>query len=141
MEKSRAIILATAKPPKQNASKDEQHTLKNLQRNKIVNLPADKGNTTVVLDNKEYEEKASEILSKPPSTKLAKDTTKHNESRVNDRLKRLFTKGAITKETDYKCVSSNGSRTQLFYRLVKIHKHFETKAIIQRGPIEHEQNY
>ena len=71
-----AGVLATAKTPKQNTSREEREAIKNLQgRDDIVILPADKGNATVVLDRQEYEKKAMELLSKPPFKKLTKDPT------------------------------------------------------------------
>ena len=119
-----ASILTTAKPPKSNTSKEERDAMNDLQKNeKIIILPADKGTATVILDKQDYEDKAMEILAKPPFKRLNKDPTKRNENRVNDRLRRLQKSGAIDQEMFNKLkVSVNGSRTPLFYGSVKVHK-------------------
>ena len=55
-----ASVLATAKPPKQTATKEERKAIQALRQNKnIVILPADKGKATVVLDKVEYDQKKS----------------------------------------------------------------------------------
>ena len=126
-EKARSTIaslLATAKPPTPTTTKEERDALHSLSKDEgIVILPADKGNATVILDKDEYEQKAMEILAKPPFRKLKRDPTKRNESRVNDGLKRLLNRKAIDKATYNSLrVSLNGSRPPLFYGSVKIHK-------------------
>ena len=65
----------------------------------IVILPADKGNATVIPDTADYERKALDLLSHPPFRKVKRDPTRRNETRVNDRLKALFQRGAIDKPT------------------------------------------
>ena len=117
-------MLATAKPPKQTATKEELKAIQALRQNKnIVILPADKGKATVVLDKVEYDQKALKLLAEPPFRKIRKDPTKRNESRVNDGLKRLLHQKEIDQAThDHLRVSLNGSRPPLFYGTVKIHK-------------------
>ena len=126
-EKARATIasvLATAKPPAHNTTKKERDALHSLSNDEdIVILPADKGKATVILDKEEYEQKAMDILTKPPFKKLNRDPTKRNENRVNNGLKRLLNKKAIDTGTYNRLrVSMNGSRPPLFYGSVKIHK-------------------
>ena len=119
-----ASILSRSKPPRPNTSREERKALEELRKNKdIVILPADKGTSVVILDKEEYDRKAMDILQKAPFKKLQKDPTRRNENRVNDRLRRLLSKGAIDKNTFQQLrVSVNGSRPPLFYGCVKIHK-------------------
>ena len=57
-------ILKRAKPPKPNLSKAEKRAMKELkQYDDIVILNADKGNSTVVMDKLEYDEKLLGLLS------------------------------------------------------------------------------
>ena len=117
-------ILRAAKRPQQNTSKDERRALKDLKRNDAITLlPADKGNTTVILDTEEYEQKAKELLGKPPFQEVSRNPTTRNEKRVNDGLKRLLNKGSIDKDTfDQLRVSTNGTQPPRFYGTVKVHK-------------------
>ncbi|XP_035671873.1 uncharacterized protein LOC118412922 [Branchiostoma floridae] len=53
-----AGILKTAKPPKNNITKQERDALKELRKDKdLLVLPADKGKATVVMDKSDYEKK------------------------------------------------------------------------------------
>ena len=63
--------------------------MSNLEGEKSIVVLADKGNTTVVMDVADYEEKAMEVIGKEPFKVLTKNPTKRNEKRVNDKLKRL----------------------------------------------------
>ena len=49
------FTLQTSKPPKDNLSKDERKALKVLESDtSIVILPADKGQSTVILNREDY---------------------------------------------------------------------------------------
>lgn len=51
-------VLSNAKPPQQNITKGEQKAIKTLNQDKsVIILRADKGNSTVVMDSTEYEDK------------------------------------------------------------------------------------
>ena len=126
-EQARATIsnlLRTAKTPKRNTSAEEREALRNLRKNEdITIIPADKGNATVILDTEEYEEKANEILGKPPFKRVSRNPTRRNENRVNDGLKRLLEKQKIDKNTFNSLrVSANGTQLPRFYGTIKIHK-------------------
>ena len=55
--------LKKSKPPKANISKKQTLALKSLQSDKnIISLPADKGNTTVVMDKVEYYNKLATVV-------------------------------------------------------------------------------
>ena len=63
-------------PPPANLSIEERRVLKNLWCvNSIVILPADKGNTTVVMDREHYEYKKDDML--------ADSTYRKNSTRPN----------------------------------------------------------
>ena len=126
-ERARATVasmLSTTKPPKSNIPVEERQALKSLKENKqITILPSDKGRATVILDTEVYEEKAFQLLKNPPFREVQKDPTRRNETRVNNCLKRLLDRKAITKTTyDQLRVPVSGSRPPLFYGTVKIHK-------------------
>ena len=77
-------ILKTAKPPKQNLSKEEISAIKELKSyDDIVILNADKGNCTVVLDKTEYHKKDSILLQDPKTYRTVK---KNPTSRIEKRL-------------------------------------------------------
>ena len=119
-----AGILKRAPRPIPNVTPDERAAVTSLRKNTdITILPADKGNTTVIMDTTEYEEKVLAILSKNPFRQLNKDPTRTNERRVNETLKRLLAKGDIDDKLAARVkVSLNGTRPPLFYGSVKIHK-------------------
>jgi len=80
-------ILKRAKLPVHNLKKDEKLALKSLKDcPDIVVLRADKGNATVVMDTKDYEQKISELLE---DSKLNKDPTATWERKVMNELKKL----------------------------------------------------
>ena len=102
-EQARAAVsraLKRAKLPKSNVRKEEWEAVSRLRNDtSIVVLEADKGNATVVMDAEEYEEKALNLIGKPPFKKLTRYPTKSNEKRVNDELKRLMIGGRISQKT------------------------------------------
>ena len=57
-------VLKSAKPPQRNITQEEEEALKELKQDEnIVVLKADKGNSTVVLNAKEYNDKVNCLLS------------------------------------------------------------------------------
>ena len=126
-EQARAAVsraLKRAKLPKSNVRKEEWEAVSRLRNDtSIVVLEVDKGNATVVMDAEEYEEKALNLIGKPPFKKLTRDLTKSNEKRVNDELKRLM-KGGRTSRKTFTALKLQGgeSRPLLFYGKVKLHK-------------------
>ena len=68
-----SLTLENSKPPKDNLSKDERKTLKELQSDtSIVILPADKGRSVVILNREDYLEKCMDHVSNGPSQLLRK---------------------------------------------------------------------
>ena len=68
-----SLTLENSKPPKDNLSKDERKTLKELQSDtSIVILPADKGRSIVILNREDYLEKSMDHVSNGPSQLLRK---------------------------------------------------------------------
>ena len=119
-----ATLIRKAKPPRPNLTRDEQHAINTIRSNKEVTiLQADKGNKTVLLDTSDYEKKAGDILGQPPFKEVKKNPTSRNEKRVNDCLKRLLEKKAISKATFNQLhVPLNGTRPPMFYGSIKLHK-------------------
>lgn len=72
-----ANILRKSKTPAQNLSRSERYALKQLQQDTdIIILPADKeGNTTVIMDKKDYDTKIQELFTDDVYQKLKKDPT------------------------------------------------------------------
>ena len=103
--------------------------MKILLKNKdIIVQKADKGNTVVILNRKDYVCEMKNILN--DSSKFHKvyiDHDKvlnhliHMESRVTDVLKNLRDKNEISIE-QYKDLSPSGSRPGIMYGLAKVHK-------------------
>jgi hypothetical protein len=67
-------ILKATKRPRDNLSGAERRALRSLRTDAdLAVLHADKGNATVVLNTKDYNEKISALLSAPTYRRLAKD--------------------------------------------------------------------
>jgi hypothetical protein len=67
-------ILQKSKSPTSNISKKELKTVKSLRLNKIIrNLPANKDNCSVVLDEIEYRDKIDTLLKSGVYESLSKD--------------------------------------------------------------------
>ena len=119
----------TSKTFEKNLPKAEFDALKILLKNKdIIVQKADKGNTVVILNRKDYVCKMKNILN--DSSKFHKvyiDHDKilnhliHMENRVTDVLKNLRDKKEISSE-QYKDLSPSGSRPGIMYGLAKVHK-------------------
>ena len=92
-----AILNRSAHPP-DNLSRAERRALKSLKGNEdIVIVPADKGNTTVVLDADAYDSKAFELLQCHPFTVVNRDPTRKVEELVNACVREFFRDGKIKK--------------------------------------------
>lgn len=125
-EKTRASVTSItcrAQQPRPNLKKGEKQALASLRKNDITILQAGKGNKTVILDAKDYEKKAMEILHKPPFHRLARDPTSRNEKHVNDCPKNMKDMGEIDEAMMKKLrVLCNGMHTPVFYGTAKVHK-------------------
>ena len=119
----------TGKTFEKNLPKVEFDALKILRKNKdIIVQKADKGNTGVILNRKDYVCKMKNILN--DSSKFHKVYIGHDkvlnhlihmESRETDVLKNLRDKKEISIE-QYKDFSPSGSRPGILYGLAKVHK-------------------
>lgn len=66
---------------------EENLALQELRKDEsIVILPADKGNSTVVLDRQDYDRKASALLDGNAYTKLKKNPTNQTQTQMNKLL-------------------------------------------------------
>ena len=80
--------LYQAKPAKQNIKKRMRCVITNLRKDdSIVILPADKGNTTVVVDKEEYRSKILSLLEDETYKKLKRDPTMKIEKHITQSLK------------------------------------------------------
>ena len=76
-------------------SKKERQAVEALKNDKeIVIVRADKGNTTVIMNTTDYEQKASEILNNSPFKKTRKDPSKRTARILNSKLNNLRKKKA-----------------------------------------------
>ena len=119
-----ARALKNADRLRPNTTTDERAALKSLKENKNITIvPADKGNTTVIINTADYEKKASEILNNPPFKQLTSDPTARNEKRVNAKVKELWERKRITSDVAQRLrVPEKSTRPPLFYGSVKVHK-------------------
>ena len=114
--------MKRAKLPVHNLKKDEKLALKSLKDcSDIVVLHTDKGNTTVVMDTKDYEQKISELLEDSVYKKLNKDPTATWERKVMNELKKLSDESSIEPGLRDR-LRPIASRPPKFYGLPKIHK-------------------
>nr|XP_022903159.1 uncharacterized protein LOC111415639 [Onthophagus taurus] len=69
-----ARVLKTATPPKSNLTMNERRALRTIrEKPDIIILPTDKGNATVVMDRKEYDDKIKSLLDPATYKKIKKD--------------------------------------------------------------------
>nr|XP_022912150.1 uncharacterized protein LOC111423134 [Onthophagus taurus] len=74
--KAEEIRQEVARPPKSNLTVGEKTALPSIkEKSEIVVLPADKGNATVVMDRKEYDDKMMNLLDPVTYRKIKKDPT------------------------------------------------------------------
>ncbi|KAM7312540.1 uncharacterized protein ISCGN_009445 [Ixodes scapularis] len=105
-----------------NLPKEEVKALRALREDdKIVLLPADKGNSTVVLDRDDYEKKVQDLLDTSAYKKLPKDPTSQVQARMNKVLADIFKKHPDSRSLHLRLLCRNGSAPGL-YGLPKIHK-------------------
>ena len=115
--------ILSAKTPRNNLTKNEYRALDSLKKDKSITvLPADKGRCTVVLNSKDYDQKAKALLSDTKTYALLKrDPTGSIKTKVTNNLKELEEKGVI----DFKLKSKlypTAESIPAFYGLPKVHK-------------------
>jgi hypothetical protein len=112
-------ILNQARPPKPNLTVAEARALREIRNNdQIIVLPADKGNTTVVMDRSDYNDVMRKLLSDPSYKQLKSDPTKSIERKTN----KIVTGLPDIDETTRKQLKSSDAYCSRMYGLPKIHK-------------------
>ena len=115
-------VMRKAKVPKDNLSSGQRCALNELGKmSDIAILPADKGNTTVVMNKAAYHGKISEMLDSGTYGKLKKDPTQSFETKITKALKNLERIYELPTQL-YIRLKPTGSKPPLFYGLPKIHK-------------------
>jgi len=113
-----ANILRKAKPPPSNITRQERLALQDLSKDTdIIILPADKGNTTVVMNTSDYRKKMKTLLENKAYTRLNKDPT----DTIAQKTKTLIEKSNIPSITKTSLKPKNPLPPRL-YGLPKIHK-------------------
>ena len=116
-------ILRRAKPPPKNLRKDVFNALITLKKDtdRIV-LSADKGNCVVVMDKRQYHDKALSLLNdKSTYAVFNSDPTSKTQRNLNKMLLDLKKAGKISDST-YKMLYSSDGLCPRFYGIPKIHK-------------------
>jgi hypothetical protein len=115
-------ILRSSKLPKPNITHEERQAIKKLNSNdQIIVLPADKGNTTVILDKNDYDSKITSLLSDTSTYKI------HNRDPITyleKTTKSLIMASPSLDSNRKKCLipREKSSRMPKFYGLPKVHK-------------------
>ncbi|XP_018339041.1 PREDICTED: uncharacterized protein LOC108746640 [Trachymyrmex septentrionalis] len=128
-------------PPPPNITRQERLALQDLNRNiDIIVLPADKGNTTVVM-NTDYKKKMKNLLSDKAYKKLDKDPT----NTIAQNTKILVERSNIPSKTKSTLKPTNPLPPRL-YELPKVHKHppqtdyllvsFDVESLFTQVPIK-----
>lgn len=108
-----------------NVTDKELKTLMRLSRNKtIVIKKADKGNSIVILNRDDYENKVMEHLNDTKSYEIIKETNvvKDLQTNIETFLETIFLHYHINQNTYKYLTPQQNPRTSLFYILPKIHK-------------------
>ena len=113
-------VLSRAHPPSPNVTASEMKTLQHLRKAKSRRvIMADKGNCTVIMDRKDYDEKVKGLLGDESTYKvLKKDPTKKTERDMNGILLKMYREGTI-RENLYRRLHSSDGLPPRFYGLPK----------------------
>ena len=88
--------LRKAKRPSPNLEQKQREALSNLTNDSsIVILPADKGNSTVLMDRETYDNKINTILNEGNYSAVRRDPTEGIERRIRKKLRSLVQKQEI----------------------------------------------
>ncbi|KAL3269429.1 hypothetical protein HHI36_008499 [Cryptolaemus montrouzieri] len=115
-----AQILRSHKLPTTNISREEKQAFKRLRSNReITILPADKGNATVIMNTKDYEDKMAKIL----NDECYKETNTDPTIYLERKTKKLIERSSISMEIKKDLLPREKSfRIPKLYGLPKIHK-------------------
>ncbi|KAJ0059974.1 hypothetical protein NL108_017154, partial [Boleophthalmus pectinirostris] len=119
-------ILKTAKLPRSNITKEERKAINHMRKdNTITILPADKGRTTVILDQeytKTYEQKMQTLLADTDTYEIiTKNPTEEKKRALKTLLKSVLEHKKITREANNDLIPT-ASITPRIYGTPKIHK-------------------
>ena len=104
-----------------NITNEEFRALKELKEDKSrMILTTDKGFALVIMDKKDYIQKA-ELLNTNTYKKIAEDPTNKHKNRLVNILKNIKSEGGLSEET-YKKLYPTGAVSSKFYGLPKVHK-------------------
>ena len=115
--------IQTAKPPMSSLTKEEKVALAEIKNlDTVLFLKADKGNSTIIMDKEQYNEKIETMLSDSVTyVKLKSDPTRKTELELNKFISSLHKKKKIDSQQSFALKSSNATAPRL-YGLPKIHK-------------------
>ena len=117
-----STVLQRASLPKCNLATHLRRAVRSLREDKsIVILPADKGNSTVVMNRCEYDEKLTTMLSDSTYKRLKKDPTAKIERQVAKALRESEDRGELPKERRL-LLTPHASVAPQLYGLPKVHK-------------------
>ena len=116
-------ILNQKQKMQSNLTSSEIKTLNNLTKNVEIRIcKADKGNSTVILDKTDYDQKMLSLLNDESAYRiLNRDSTKCIERRLNSFIYNLFKSQRISQMQYYQLRSTDATAPRL-YGLPKIHK-------------------
>ena len=116
-------ILNQKQKLQSNLTSSEIKTLNNLTKNVEIKIcKADKGNSTVILDKTDYDQKMLSLLNDESTYRfLNRDSTKCIERRLNSFIYNLFKSQRISQMQYYQLQSTDATAPRL-YGLLKIHK-------------------
>lgn len=115
-------LLKSFKPKGDNLTRDEREALSSLRKMEdIIFLPADKGNSTVVLNRSSYEEKLEALIQDGPYIAVKRDPGKRFRKQLADLLKPLVTDKVLDRDTFLRWCPTHFEPPHL-YGLPKIHK-------------------
>ena len=105
-----------------NITNEEFQALKELKEDKSrMILTADKGVALVIMDKKDYIQKAEELLNTSTYKKITEDPANKHKNRLVNILKNIKSGGGLSEET-YKKLYPAGAVSSKFYGLLKVHK-------------------
>ena len=115
-------ILRKGKTPKPNLNKEERIALNLLRKDKHrIILTADKGVAMVVLNSKDYNNKARDLLNTPAYKEIPKDPTNRIKTQLITKLRKIK-KDSKLDEVCIEQMDPTGCVPPKFYGLPKIHK-------------------
>jgi hypothetical protein len=111
-------IIKSSSKHTDNLTRAEREALWNLQKNMDLSiLPADEGNTTVILNTVDYKPKITSLLEDPSYRKLARDLLNRQNKKTTLLLKKFTLTEDISKQLQW-----SSSRPLRLYGLPKIYR-------------------